>query len=268
MCRQSASICPIKSPTRQHRLIGQLALRLRTLADPRHRRGKRHSFVSVLLVACSAVLTGARSFAAIGQWALSAPQDALARLGARAATVFGVRIAPSTATIRRVLNAACPGGLADLLGYDPTGATELNPDELVNADLKHSLPQGHRARNQAELAAEIRRFFRRHQRQPHIGLLPWPPRPLHPQPEPFEFLINSTSHHTPHAGSRLCAKSSGYQRLASETDRHRLRTVTIVRSLPSPIAHLEATPTVRILRGIQHFRWTQCPHSCGPYNGP
>ncbi|MFI0716856.1 transposase family protein [Streptomyces inhibens] len=39
------------------------------LADPRHRRGKRHPFVSVLLIACSAVLTGARSFAAIGQWA-------------------------------------------------------------------------------------------------------------------------------------------------------------------------------------------------------
>ncbi|MEV8546421.1 transposase family protein [Streptomyces sp. NPDC051572] len=89
------------------------------MADPRHRRGKRHSFVSVLLVACSAVLTGARSFAAIGQWAASAPQDALARLGTRAATVFDVRIAPSAATIRRVLNAACPGGLADLLGSDP-----------------------------------------------------------------------------------------------------------------------------------------------------
>jgi hypothetical protein len=34
MCRQSASICLIKSPTRQHRLIGPLALRLQTLADP------------------------------------------------------------------------------------------------------------------------------------------------------------------------------------------------------------------------------------------
>ncbi|WP_446446979.1 IS630 family transposase [Streptomyces bacillaris] len=45
---------------------------------------------------------------------------------------------------------------------------ELNPDELVNADLKHSLPRQHRARDQAELAAETRRFFRRRQRQPHI----------------------------------------------------------------------------------------------------
>ncbi|MFF7250443.1 hypothetical protein ACFZBU_42000 [Embleya sp. NPDC008237] len=45
---------------------------------------------------------------------------------------------------------------------------ELNPDELVNADLKHSLPRQHRARDQDELAAETRRFFRRRQRQPHI----------------------------------------------------------------------------------------------------
>ncbi|MEV7676833.1 IS630 family transposase [Streptomyces sp. NPDC088752] len=45
---------------------------------------------------------------------------------------------------------------------------ELNPDELVNADLKHSLPKQHRARNQAELAAETRRFFRRRQSQSHI----------------------------------------------------------------------------------------------------
>ncbi|MEN3586783.1 IS630 family transposase, partial [Streptomyces sp. ZYX-F-203] len=45
---------------------------------------------------------------------------------------------------------------------------ELNPDEPVNADLKHSLPKQHRARNQAELAAETRRFFHRRQRRPDI----------------------------------------------------------------------------------------------------
>ena len=128
MCRQSASICLIKSPTRQHRAIEPLTKRLQTLADPRHRRGKRHSFVSVLLVACSAVLTGARSLAAIGQWAKNAPQDTLARLGARTTTVFHVRIAPSAATIRRILNAACPGGLADLLGTDPAGSDTLAVD--------------------------------------------------------------------------------------------------------------------------------------------
>ncbi|MFE8979106.1 transposase [Streptomyces cyaneofuscatus] len=53
------------------------------------------------------------------------------------------------------------------LHFLPSYPPELNPDELVNADLKRSLPHTHRARNQAELA-EARRFFHRRQRQPHI----------------------------------------------------------------------------------------------------
>ncbi|MFF1504793.1 transposase family protein [Streptomyces sp. NPDC058316] len=73
------------------------------MADPRHRRGKRHPFVSVLLIACSAVLAGARSFAAIGQWARNAPQEALTRLGPRTTSVFAIRVAPSTATVRRII---------------------------------------------------------------------------------------------------------------------------------------------------------------------
>ncbi|WP_235618330.1 transposase [Streptomyces sp. CB02400] len=54
------------------------------------------------------------------------------------------------------------------LHFLPPYSPELNPDELVNADLKHSLPKQHQAHDQAELAAEIRRFFHRRQRQPHI----------------------------------------------------------------------------------------------------
>ncbi|MFJ8827797.1 IS630 family transposase [Streptomyces sp. NPDC102467] len=54
------------------------------------------------------------------------------------------------------------------LHFLPAYSPELNPDELVNADLKHSLPKQHRARGRTELAAETRRFFRRRQRQPPI----------------------------------------------------------------------------------------------------
>lgn len=54
------------------------------------------------------------------------------------------------------------------LHFLPSYSPELNPDELVDADLKRSLPRTHRARNQTELAAETRRFFHRRQRQPHI----------------------------------------------------------------------------------------------------
>lgn len=42
-----------------------------------------------------------------------------------------------------------------LLSYSP----ELNPDELVHAGLKRSMPMHSRARDQTQLAAETRRFF-------------------------------------------------------------------------------------------------------------
>ncbi|WP_331284143.1 hypothetical protein [Streptomyces sp. H39-C1] len=44
----------------------------------------------------------------------------------------------------------------------------MNPDELVNADLKRSLPIPSQARDQAQCPAETRRFFHRCQHQPHI----------------------------------------------------------------------------------------------------
>ncbi|MGH8919353.1 MAG: ISAs1 family transposase [Actinomycetes bacterium] len=128
MCRQSATVCLIKSPTRQHREVPHLDGRLRMLPDPRKRRGRRHPLVSVLLTAACAVLAGARSYFAIGQWARNAPQDTLARLGIREAGPLAVRRAPSTSTIRRVLLAVCPGGLADLLGADPSTVESLAVD--------------------------------------------------------------------------------------------------------------------------------------------
>ncbi|MEV6393618.1 hypothetical protein AB0M39_02365 [Streptomyces sp. NPDC051907] len=84
--------------------------------------------MTVLLIACSAVVTGARSFLAIDEWAADAPQDVLARLGARTATALAVRIPPSGATIRWLVNDTCPGGLADLIGHDPAGADTLAID--------------------------------------------------------------------------------------------------------------------------------------------
>ncbi|WP_328335229.1 MULTISPECIES: ISAs1 family transposase [unclassified Streptomyces] len=128
MCRQSATVCLTKSPTAAQRAEGGIVGRLAALPDPRDRRGRRHSLVSVLLTPACAVLAGARSYLAIGQWAKNAPQDTLARLGVRAVGAFGVRRAPSTGTIRRVLAAVCPGGLADLLGCDPADTSSLAVD--------------------------------------------------------------------------------------------------------------------------------------------
>ncbi|WNM31819.1 hypothetical protein RKE30_16095 [Streptomyces sp. Li-HN-5-11] len=84
--------------------------------------------MAVLLIACSAVVTGAKSFVAIDEWASDPPQDVLARPGARTGTALAVRVPPSGATIRRVIKDNCPGGLADLLGHDPAGTDTLAID--------------------------------------------------------------------------------------------------------------------------------------------
>jgi len=67
------------------------------VGDPRARRGVRHLFAPLLAVALAAVLAGARSFTAIGEWVADADPDVLARLG-----VAGSR-RPCEATIRRAL---------------------------------------------------------------------------------------------------------------------------------------------------------------------
>jgi len=46
---------------------------LARIADPRQRRGRRHALGAVLAVAVAAVLAGARSLVAIGDWAADAP---------------------------------------------------------------------------------------------------------------------------------------------------------------------------------------------------
>jgi DDE_Tnp_1-associated len=58
-----------------------------------------------LAVAAAAVLSGARSFAAIGEWAADASQQVLAALGVRRNRRSGGYVAPDEATIRRVLQA-------------------------------------------------------------------------------------------------------------------------------------------------------------------
>ena len=128
MCRQSATVCLIKSPSREQRELSCTAARLASLPDPRDRRGRRHALASVLLTAACAVLAGARSYVAIGQWARHAPQDTLSRLGFHPRGPLGVRRAASPSTVRRVLVLVCPGGLADLLGHGPAGMESVAVD--------------------------------------------------------------------------------------------------------------------------------------------
>ncbi|WP_438293323.1 ISAs1 family transposase [Streptomyces sp. HUAS TT7] len=75
------------------------------IPDPRGSHGVRHVLVVVLVIAACAVLAGARSLAAIGEWAADLPQHVLETLDARRHPASGVRIAPSESAIRRTLQA-------------------------------------------------------------------------------------------------------------------------------------------------------------------
>jgi hypothetical protein len=70
---------------------------LQTVVDPRKPRGVRHPVTTVVAIAICAVLSGARSFTAISEWAQILDRQALRKLGAKR------RSPPSEPTIRRVL---------------------------------------------------------------------------------------------------------------------------------------------------------------------
>jgi Domain of unknown function (DUF4338)/DDE_Tnp_1-associated/Transposase DDE domain len=74
---------------------------LRTIPDPRLKRGIRHRLLSVLTVAVCAILSGARSYVAIGEWAARSSQDLRRRLGCRFDRRQNQFVAPSEPTLRR-----------------------------------------------------------------------------------------------------------------------------------------------------------------------
>jgi hypothetical protein len=86
------------------------------LADPRDRRGVRHSFVSLLAIAVAAVGSGARSWTEIGEFARELTPEQLARLGARPSPYTGRCTPPDEATIRRALQRVDPQALDRLVG--------------------------------------------------------------------------------------------------------------------------------------------------------
>ena len=92
---------------------------LRTVVDPRKRRGIRHRLVSILALVAAAVVAGARSYVAAsyvaaGQWAANAPAGVLGALEVRVHPRTGRYVVPCKSTIRRTLQ-ACDGDQLDVV---------------------------------------------------------------------------------------------------------------------------------------------------------
>ena len=69
----SRQLAPLGEVTPQAR--GGLLEVLESVPDPRKKRGVRHRFSAILFVSVCAVVSGARSFAAIAEWAADAVGD-------------------------------------------------------------------------------------------------------------------------------------------------------------------------------------------------
>ncbi|WP_036511432.1 transposase family protein [Nocardia aobensis] len=74
------------------------------VTDPRARRGGRYSAHAILAAVLAAVVAGARSLTAIGQWVGEAPAAVLSEL------TFGASV-PVESTIRRLLQAVATDAL-------------------------------------------------------------------------------------------------------------------------------------------------------------
>lgn len=103
--------------------------RLQRLEDPRKRRGIRHSLISTLAVAICAVLSGARSFVAIGEWSADLPQDLLKRLGCYFHPEKRIYIHPSEPTLRRHLQSINAEKLDEIMNQ--WLAEQTDPDAIA-----------------------------------------------------------------------------------------------------------------------------------------
>src|SRR5215472_12036462 len=82
---------------------------LAQVPDPRDPRGIRYALAPVLAIVVCAMLAGARSYAAIAEWAADAPPRLRARLGLPGAV-------PDLATLWRVLTAVDPAAFEAAVG--------------------------------------------------------------------------------------------------------------------------------------------------------
>jgi hypothetical protein len=108
---------------------GGLIWHFQQLADPRMRRGIRHNSASVLAIAACAVISGARNYLSIGEWAADLPQELLRRLGSRYHFEKRIYIPPSEPTIRRHLQSVDADDFDRIIGE--WLAKQADPDAIA-----------------------------------------------------------------------------------------------------------------------------------------
>ncbi|AJF68519.1 hypothetical protein SVTN_33445 [Streptomyces vietnamensis] len=86
--------------------VADLLERPAEVPDPRDPRGVRHAFAVVLALAACAVLAGATSLPAVGEWIAEAPPQVLERLSVRPDPVLPRRLVLAETTVRRLLRVA------------------------------------------------------------------------------------------------------------------------------------------------------------------
>ncbi|MFF1815107.1 transposase family protein [Streptomyces sp. NPDC058251] len=114
----SSPIPPALDQLREHPEVAPeevpgLLDRLAQVPDPRDPRGVRHALVGVLALAACAVLAGATSLLAVGEWIADAPPHVLEHVGVRPDPLFPKRSLPAETTVRRLL-ARIDGDTLDL----------------------------------------------------------------------------------------------------------------------------------------------------------
>ena len=108
------------------------------VGDSRARRGVRHNVPSVLAVAACAVMAGMRSYIGIGEWVADLSQQALKKLGCRYHPERKTFVAPSEATIRRMLQNSDADELDSLMGQWLSSKVESEAIAIDGKTLKGS----------------------------------------------------------------------------------------------------------------------------------
>ena len=124
---------------------GGLTEYLAKIKDPRKPRGIRHSQVTILAVAICALLSGAKSFIGIGEWAANLSQELLKRLGCRYNDRLEKYVPPSEPTLRRSIQSVNADEVDRIIGE---WLAHQSSDDIIAVDgkvLRGSKPAGGKA---------------------------------------------------------------------------------------------------------------------------